>query len=127
VQPDASRVSARGNPAYAKEPVVHLAALGHVLAFPVAAAVSLKPDPNALPGMPTAEKLVDGIAAFVILGCVLGALLGIGQWVLGSRTSNYSQADSGKSKVGAAVLGAFGVGAMAAIINFFVGAGGQIK
>jgi hypothetical protein len=106
---------------------VHLAAIGHALAVQVAAAVSLKPDPNALPGMPTAEKLVDGIAAFVILGCVLGALFGIGQWVLGSRTSNYSQADSGKSKVGAAVLGAFGVGAMAAIINFFVAAGGQIK
>lgn len=106
---------------------MHLAALSHGLAAQVAVAVNLKPDPNALPGMPTAEKFVDGIAAFVILGCVLGGLLGIGQWVLGSRTSNYSQADSGKSKVGAAVLGAFGVGALAAIINFFVSAGGQIK
>lgn len=106
---------------------MHLAALGHSLAAQVAAAVSLKPDPNALPGMPTAEKLVDGIAAFIILGCVAGGLFGIGQWVLGSRTSNYSQADSGKGKFGAAVLGAFGVGALAAIINFFVNAGGQIK
>lgn len=98
-----------------------------IVAAAVKNEVSLKPDPNALPGMPTAEKLVDGIAAFVILGCVLGALFGIGQWVLGSRTSNYSQADSGKSRALSALLGAFGVGALAAIINFFVDAGGQIK
>ena len=95
--------------------------------YHIAAAINVKPDPNALPGMPTAQKLVNGLAAFIILACVVGALFGIGQWVLGSRTSNFSQADSGKSKVGAAVLGAFGVGAVAAIINFFVTAGGQIK
>lgn len=106
---------------------MHLIDLSHAFAVQVAAAVSLKPDPNALPGMPTAEKLVDGIAAFVILGCVLGGLFGIGQWVLGSRTSNYSQADSGKSRALSAFLGAFGVGALAAIINFSVNAGGQIK
>jgi hypothetical protein len=106
---------------------VYLAAVTYDLAVQVAAAVTLKPDPNALPGMPTAQKLVNGIAAFVILACVLGGLFGVGQWVLGSRTSNYSQADSGKSKFGAAILGAFAVGALAAIINFFVDAGGQIK
>jgi hypothetical protein len=91
------------------------------------AAVSVKPNPTALPGMPAAEKLVDGLAAFVLLGCVAGALIGIAQWVLGSRTSNYSQADSGRNKVGAALLGAFGVGALAAIINFFLAAGSAVK
>ncbi|MGD9734937.1 MAG: DUF6112 family protein [Solirubrobacterales bacterium] len=91
------------------------------------AAVSVKPDPNALPGMPAAAKLVNGLAAFILLACVVGFLLGVGQWVLGSRTSNFSQSDSGKSKVLVSVLGAFGVGAVAAIINFFLNAGTALK
>jgi type IV secretory pathway TrbD component len=107
---------------------VHLAALAQDLAAHLAAAaVKLKPDPNALPGIPTAETLANGLAAAILLACLIGGLFGIGQWVLGSRTSNFSQADSGKGKVGAAVLGAFGVGAFAAIINFFVNVGGQVK
>ncbi|MFN8215148.1 MAG: hypothetical protein U0R71_00990 [Solirubrobacterales bacterium] len=91
------------------------------------AAVSVKPNPSGLPGMPAATKLVNGLAAFVLLGCVVGFLLGVGQWVLGSRTSNFSQSDSGKSKVLVSVLGAFGVGAVAAIINFFLDAGTALK
>lgn len=91
------------------------------------AAVKVNPNSNALPGMPAAEKLVDGLAAFILLGCAAGALLGIGQWVLGSRTNNYSQADSGRTKVAIAAGGAFLVGALAAIINFFVTAGSAVK
>jgi hypothetical protein len=91
------------------------------------AAVSVKPDPNGLPGMPAATKLVDGLAAFVLLACVAGFLLGVGQWALGSKTSNFSQSDSGKSKVLVSVLGAFAVGAVAAIINFFLAAGTALK
>lgn len=91
------------------------------------AAVKVKPNSTALPGMAAAEKLVDGLAAFVLLGCAAGALLGIGQWVLGSRTNNYSQADSGRTKVAVAAGGAFLVGALAAIINFFLSAGGAVK
>ncbi len=91
------------------------------------AAVAVKPNPNGLPGMPAATKLVNGLAAFVLLGCVVGFLLGVGQWALGSRTSNYSQSDNGKSKVLVSVLGAFCVGAVAAIINFFLDAGTALK
>jgi hypothetical protein len=91
------------------------------------AAVAVKPDPDGLPGMPAATKLVDGLAAFILLACVAGFLLGVGQWVLGSKTSNFSQSDSGKSKVLVSVLGAFGVGAVAAIINFFLNAGTALR
>jgi uncharacterized protein DUF6112 len=91
------------------------------------ATVNVTPDPDGLPGMPAATKLVDGLAAFILLACVAGFLLGVGQWVLGSKTSNFSQSDSGKSKVLVSVLGAFGVGAVAAIINFFLNAGTALK
>lgn len=94
---------------------------------PLRAAVKVNPNPDGLPGMPAATKLVNGLAAFILLACAAGFLLGLGQWVLGSKTSNFSQADSGKGKVVASVLGAFGVGAVAAIINFFLSAGQGVK
>lgn len=104
-------------------------ALAILARFPLllSAAVKVNPNSKALPGMPAAEKLVDGLAAFMLLGCAAGALLGIGQWVLGSRTNNYSQADSGRTKVAIAAGGAFLIGALAAIINFFQTAGSAVK
>lgn len=104
-----------------------LEALSHLPAGVVLAAVSIKPDPEALPGMPAATKLVDGLAAFMLVGCAAGFLIGIGKWVFGSRTSNFSQSDSGRGMVFASVAGAFGIGAAAAIINFFLNAGTALK
>ncbi len=100
---------------------------GRVPGFGVFAAIAIKPDPTALPGGGEAQKLINGGTYFVLLACVAGALLGLGQWALGSRTSNYSQADSGKSKVVACIVAAFLTGALGAIINFFVSAGGAVK
>lgn len=88
--------------------------------------VSLKPNPDALPGMPTAEKLVNGLAAAVILALLAGALFGIAQWGLASRTNQPGQASSGKRTVGICIGGAFVVGALAAIINFALAAGGTV-
>jgi len=87
------------------------------------AAVSVKPDPNALPGTSALEKLIDGLAAVALLGCVAGVLLGAAQWALGSKSNNYSHASDGRSKVMYGLLGAFVIGAGAAIINFFYSAG----
>jgi hypothetical protein len=89
--------------------------------------VHLEPKDGALPGMQAVEKLVDGLAEYILIACFAGALFGIGQWVLGSRTNNYSQTDSGKAKVAIAAAGAFLVGALPAIINFFTTAGGGVK
>jgi len=99
---------------------------GRLPAFGAIAAVSIKPEPT-LPGGAEAQKLINGGTYFVLLACVAGALLGLGQWALGSRTSNYSQADNGKSKVVACIVAAFLTGALGAIINFFVSAGGAVK
>jgi hypothetical protein len=48
------------------------------------AAVSVKPDPSALPGTSALEKLIDGLAAVALLGCVAGVLLGAAQWAIAS-------------------------------------------
>ncbi len=101
--------------------------VGRLYGFGALAAITIKPDPTALPGGGEAQKLINGATYYVLLACVAGALFGLGQWALGSRTSNYSQADNGKSKVVACIVAAFLTGALSTIINFFVNAGGAVK
>lgn len=89
--------------------------------------VSVKPNPNALPGTSAIEKLIDGLAAFALLACVGGVLIGAAQWALGSKSGNYSHASDGRSKVMYGLLGAFVIGAAAAIINFFYSSGSAVR
>jgi NhaP-type Na+/H+ or K+/H+ antiporter len=89
--------------------------------------VDVNPNPRGLPGTQALDKLVDGLAAIALLGCVAGVLIGALQWALGSRSNNYSHASDGKSKVLYGLIGAFVVGAAAAIINFFYDSGTAVK
>lgn len=89
--------------------------------------VSVNPNPKGLPGVPALEKLINGLAALALLACVAGVLIGAAQWALGSKSNNYSHASDGKSKVLYGLLGAFVVGAAAAIINFFYDSGAAVK
>lgn len=89
--------------------------------------VNVKPNPDGLPGMGALDKLVDGLAQLALLACIAGLLIGAAQWALGSKSNNYSHASDGKSKVLYALLGAFVVGAGAALINFFFTTGSAVK
>lgn len=91
-----------------------------------AAKVSVDPNSGGLPGAGAAQKLLDGLAAFSLLFCVGVVIVGAAQWGLASRTSNYSQADDGKTRMLKGVGGAFVVGAAAALINFFFSAGSAV-
>ncbi len=89
--------------------------------------VKVQPDAKELPGTAALEKLINGLAAVALLACVAGVLLGAAQWALGSKSNNYSHASDGKSKVLYGLLGAFVVGAGAALINFFYNSGSAVK
>lgn len=91
------------------------------------AAVNVKPNPNGLPGTGALEKLIDGLAALALLACVAGVIIGAAQWALGSKSNNYSHTSDGKSKVLYGLLGAFVIGAGAALINFFYTSGSAVK
>lgn len=84
----------------------------------LAADVSINPNPNAGPGGPTAERLLNWLAGLVLLACAAGALFGIGKWVLGSQDGHPGQVQSGRRWVGVALGCAFLVGALPAFINF---------
>jgi uncharacterized protein DUF6112 len=108
---------------------VQLEIFSHFLVALQVAALKVKVDPNSegLPGIPALQKLINGLAAIALLACVAGVLIGAAQWALGSRTNNYSHASDGKSKVLYGLLGAFLVGAAAAVINFFYDSGAAVK
>jgi Family of unknown function (DUF6112) len=91
-----------------------------------AAKVSVSPDADGLPGGAAAQKLLNGVAAFGLLACVATVIFGAAQWGFASRSSNYSQADDGKTRMLKGVGGAFGIGAAAAAINFFFNAGSAV-
>jgi hypothetical protein len=92
----------------------------------IAAAVNVSPNPSGIPGGEAAQKLINGAAAFGLLACVGAVIVGAAQWGFGSRSSNYAQADDGKSRMLKGVGGAFGIGAAAAVINFFFNAGSAV-
>lgn len=89
--------------------------------------VKVNPSLDALPGGTAAEKLVNGIAGFGLLYCTGKFILGAAQWSYGSRHGNFGHADEGKSRMLAGVGGAFAIGAVGAFINFFFGAGTEVR
>lgn len=85
--------------------------------------VTVNPNPDGLPGVGAFQKLLNGAAALALMACVAAFVVGAAQWGFGSRSQNYSQAADGKERMLKSAAGAFGIGAVAAVINFFYKAG----
>lgn len=97
-----------------------------LLLVEAAAKVTVNPNSGGLPGGAAAQKLINGLAGFGLMACVVALLWGAAQWGFGSRSNNYAQADDGKSRMLKGAAGAFGIGAAAAVINFFFSAGSGV-
>lgn len=93
----------------------------------VLAKVSAKPDPNGLPGSDVAEKLVNGLFFYTLLGCLAGLLISVVVWVFASRAQNFHHAANGRQGTMIAFLGALIAGASPALINFFQDLGSQVR
>ncbi len=85
--------------------------------------VNLNPDPAKLPGGEVLQSLTNGIAGFALVFCLIGLVVSAGLWALGSNSNNYQQTFVGKRGFVVSAMGALLIGAAAAIINFFYGAG----
>ena len=88
--------------------------------------VDLNPDPDNLPGGEVLQTLTNGIAGFALIFCLIGLVVSAGLWALGSNSNNYQQTYIGKRGFAVCALGALLIGAAAAIINFFYGAGQSV-
>jgi hypothetical protein len=97
-----------------------------LIEFVAAVTVKVNPDTGGLPGGAAAQKLLNGAAAFGLLACVGAVIIGGAQWGIASRSNNHSQVDDGKSRMLKGVAGAFGIGAAAALVNFFFSAGSTV-
>ncbi len=91
------------------------------------ATVSATPDPAGLPGSSVAEKLVNGLFFYTLLGCLAGLLISVLIWVFSSRAQNYHHAASGRQGTMIASFGALIAGAAPALINFFQTLGTTVK
>src|SRR3954447_17409107 len=87
--------------------------------------VSVKPDPNGLPGSGVLEDLINGLAFWMLLASLAGVLIGAGVWALASHGNNHQWASRGRSGGLVSAAAALVIGAAGAIVNFFVEAGGQ--
>jgi hypothetical protein len=85
--------------------------------------VTMRPDPNALPGSQQLASLVNGFGFWALLACLAAILFGAAMWAIGSRSSNYGAVANGKNMVFGAAIGAALVGGSAAIVNFFTAVG----
>ncbi len=91
------------------------------------ATVSATPDPAGLPGSSVAEKLINGLFFYTLLGCLAGLLLSVLVWVFSSRAQNYHHAATGRQGTMVAAFGALVAGAAPALINFFQTLGTTVK
>ena len=77
-------------------------------------------------GAPGASGLRHGInvaAFYALIACAVGGLGSIATWAAGNGLHVQHLASGGKVGLIVAVLAAFAVGALAALINFFFGIG----
>lgn len=90
-------------------------------------AVSLKPDPTALPGTSLGQKAVSGVAALAMIFFALALIAGGVQWAWSNSSNNPVGAMAGKRKVGLAIAGFFLIGAGETILTFAQKMGESLK
>jgi hypothetical protein len=88
------------------------------------AAFSLKIRPDtAAPGAAGLQHAINVTAFYALISCAVGGLASIATWAAGNGLHVQHLASGGKVGLIVAVLAAFAVGALAALINFSFGIG----
>lgn len=87
----------------------------------------LNPTAGGLPGTDQAERLLDGLAFYGLLFCVVGVVLSAGLWAIGSFSSNYTQSVNGKKGFLICAGAALAIGAASALVNWFATLGQGVE
>lgn len=91
------------------------------------AKVNLSPSITSLPGSAALQVLVNGIAAWALIGALVALVVGAGLWALGSHTQNMHQSASGRRAVATSLVAAILIGAAPELINFFFTTGLSVR
>jgi H+/gluconate symporter-like permease len=89
--------------------------------------VTVKPDPNSLPGGEQLQQLINGLAFWMMLAALASILVAAGTWGLANHMNNHQWSARGKSGVFISAASALVIGAAGAIINFSLDLGSQVK
>ena len=87
---------------------------------------SMGPDPGALPGSGTFEKLARGLEWWALALALAGLVVGAATWALGSHSQNFHQSVTARRAVLVSGLAALVIGAGPAIISFFFHSGASV-
>jgi Family of unknown function (DUF6112) len=90
-------------------------------------AVSLKPDPTALPGTSLGQRALGGLVSFAMIFFAIVLIVGAAQWAWSGSNNNPVGASAGKRKVGLALAGFFLIGGGEAILTFAQKMGESLK
>lgn len=93
----------------------------------VIAQVNVNPDPSGLPGGEAVQRIVNGIGYYALVAVVAAFLTGMALMAFGSLSSNPRSSALGKAAATVSLIAAFGIGAAAAIVNFFYRSGGAVQ
>ena len=89
----------------------------------VLAQVTLNPDAGELVGSDKFQSMVNGLAGWALLGCLVGLIVAGLVVAFGNSSGNQYAATRGRTAVLSALLGALIIGGAAAFINFAFGVG----
>lgn len=89
--------------------------------------VSVAPKAKGLPGSSVLQGLIDGLAFWGLLACLVGVIIGAGTWAWAAHSNNHHYSANGRRGLLVSAVAALAIGASAAIVNFFAEQGGKVK
>lgn len=93
----------------------------------LSAQLSLTPESGALPGGAALQSLMNGLAWWALIACLVGLVVGAATWALGAHSNNYQGATTGRRAVLVSGAAALLIGAAPTLLNFLFGVGQSVK
>jgi hypothetical protein len=89
--------------------------------------VRVNPKAGGLPGSRVLQDLIDGLAFWALLGCLVAMIIGAVVWAFAAHSNNHHYSANGRRGVLVSAAAALAIGASAAIVNFFAEAGDKVR
>lgn len=93
----------------------------------LSAQLTLTPESGSLPGGAALQSLLNGLAWWALLACLVGLIVGAATWALGAHSNNYQGATTGRRAVLVSGAAALLIGAAPTLLNFLFGVGQSVK